>query len=774
MGSETIKKAIKRVCPAPLIDLMRRAAGTYHPVIPLDPHGATSPEELRAKHLSGAENPAELVRRRAREVCGGAARCELTEKDRHALDKIMRREFDILGENARFDDGIDWSSDFRGGSWKKGDYEELESRLFVNDFTAPDCIGDIKIPWELSKHLHFLLLARAYAATGDEKYAAEFAAQADDWMEQNPVPRNVPWTHPLIAAQRAIAWIEAFPYFAQSPSIGDDFWARFLASLYDHARFIEANYERPRKTTNHLVGNLVGVLAVAVTFPEFDRSPGWKKQASGELFGEIKKQVISDGADYEGSVSYHRYVLEYFLYTIVLARRYGFSLPRSFKRRAEKMTEFLMHALRPDRLANQIGDSDGARVYVWDDSGVNDCAGHLALGACLFGRGDFKFVSGIERPSELLCFFGEDALREYEAISQHPPRRASAAFRRSGYFFMRDSWGGDAIQMHFDCANIGRGYNDDENRGAHGQDDLLSFGLNAFGEPLLHDLGSGTYTGDRAVHDYMRSSLGHNTFLFGDSHGSPPESHSILRGYWCLEKRARPLGRYWNATEKYDFATCAHDGYRRFTSPLVHRRSILFVRERGLFVVFDAFTGRAGHAFTCPFHFAPALEVSGEISGGDGVVLKGNSGRAAIDIHGIFRDAADLEIRQFRGSRDPFRGWYSPDYGCWEPATVAEIHGSLALPTAAIFVLRPEKGRCGDIALKRREADTGVFGVDIIMEGEKFTAWMEGFGSGANMKNGGIKTMSLSLSGGSGGALNLLWEFRRGAVIDYSSGGAGG
>jgi hypothetical protein len=64
--------------------------------------------------------------------------------------------------------------------------------------------SDVRVLWELNRLGHFLTLADAYSLTDDERYAAEFFAQLQSWIEQNPYGRGPNWTCAMEVALRAM------------------------------------------------------------------------------------------------------------------------------------------------------------------------------------------------------------------------------------------------------------------------------------------------------------------------------------------------------------------------------------------------------------------------------------------------------------------------------------------------------------------------------------------------------------------------------------------
>lgn len=48
-------------------------------------------------------------------------------------------------------------------------------------------VKDNELRWQLHRHKWFTPMGKAYRVSGDEKYAAEWAAQFMDWIKKNPL-----------------------------------------------------------------------------------------------------------------------------------------------------------------------------------------------------------------------------------------------------------------------------------------------------------------------------------------------------------------------------------------------------------------------------------------------------------------------------------------------------------------------------------------------------------------------------------------------------------
>jgi len=657
-----------------------------------------TPEELRAlagmddeavlaclkPEISGRDTAALLAYYRARrmpsplfrpsdrkELARLVAECfpESYKETLRRADLACRHVVEVLGSGPTdLGDPINWWTDFKGGTWAQGDYQELNATLYANDFQNDRYIGDIKLPWELNKHAHLLELAKAYWLTGDERYAEALLAQMDDWIARNPFLYGIAWTQNLIVAQRAIAWTLAIQAVWQSPAFTPARLLRLLRALYQHARYIPAHFEFAERASNHLFGNAAGLAAIALVFPEFCDAETWRATALWTIESELAKQVYPDGVHYEQSVNYHRYVVEFCLLPWLLT--WPQPLPYSAAARAalRRMMTFLLHMTQPNGQVQPISDADGTRVWRFNGRSMNDHRGVLNLGAVLFKDGALKFGMDGNR-EDLLWWLGPEVYREWEALrAEEPPR--SVAFPKGGYFVLRETWGPEALWVFFDCGHVGMGdWPDEVSEGTHGHSDLLTFGLAAGGETFLTDLGSYTYTGSRPWHDYFRSAQGHNVLLVDG------QDQSVLTTTWAMRERARPREVAWQFSPDIDFVTGAHDGYRRLSPPVLHRRSLLLLRAERRVIIRDDLEGEGDHTVEALFHAMPAVRVL-QADRPDSWKLIGQ--RASVTITFLAESLRQgqplpLAYRVAKGATSPIDGWYAEDYGVKEPAPVLHV-----------------------------------------------------------------------------------------------------
>lgn len=514
-----------------------------------------------------------------------------------AADKICDKQVRLFGTEHSFQGGrFDWHLDFLSGHrFDPSQYSpNIKPALYPGGF-------DIKTPWELSRCQHFAWLGQAYWFSGDEKYAREFAAQVEDWIEHNPYQQGVNWVCTMDIAIRAVNWLWGYAYFSDSPSISPSFRSRFMKSLLLHGRHI---YRHPEKsnlfTSNHYISNLVGLVYLGFLLPFFKEAKTWREAGVSELVREMEKQVYPDGVDYEASTCYHRLVSELFLYTALLAARNQRPFPAPFLSRLEKMLEYIQKITKPNGRVPQIGDNDSGRLLrlkTWEgaDSEWTDHRGLLALGSMLFEREDFAASAGGEW-EEAAWFFGAAALNFPLAEPGNAPQGSlpgSAAFPAGGVYIMRD-------QELYLCVDAGM--NGQNGNGGHAHNDLLSFELHARGTDWIVDPGSFVYTLDYDARNQFRSTAFHNTIQIDGQEINRFDPADLFR----VLDDARIKIRRWQTCEQYDFLDAEHAGYTRLPYPAVHRRQIFFDRRAKTIVLRDLIIGKGRHDIKAFFQVGTA------------------------------------------------------------------------------------------------------------------------------------------------------------------------
>ncbi|HEV7662581.1 MAG TPA: heparinase II/III family protein, partial [Chloroflexota bacterium] len=303
-----------------------------------------------------------------------------------ALDHVI----DLLGSGpVQLGPRIDWHRDFKTGIGWPGDVLADDQ-----DYLRLGEPCDVKMPWELSRAHHWVTLGRAYALDADPRYAREFVAQLDAWLDDNPWPYGVNWGRAMEVAVRAANWLWAAALFADAPEFTPAHRQRFLRAMLQHGRHILDNLEYADNNGNHYLSNGVGLVFLGVLLADFSEAANWRRKGFEIVWGEMAQQVHPDGVDFEQGIGYQGLVAEFWYACVLLCERNRVTVPPQVRERLGKMFEFMLAYTRPDGTFPQIGDNDDGRLANTDDEPVGSHQRHLAVGGMMFDRPDMLAAAG--------------------------------------------------------------------------------------------------------------------------------------------------------------------------------------------------------------------------------------------------------------------------------------------------------------------------------------------------------------------------------------------
>ena len=499
-------------------------------------------------------------------------------------DLIAEGTFNLLGlRKLKLGNKIDWHLEPISG--KRTPLRHWSQLNYLDATVA----GDKKIIWELNRHQYFFTLGRAYWLTGDERYAKVFVSHITSWMNQNPPKLGINWASSLEIAFRSISWLWALRFFADSPSLSPDLLVRVSKFLYLNASHVETYLSTYFSPNTHLTGEALGLFYIGLLLPEFKDAARWRNLGLEILVSQLPRHVQPDGVYFEQSSYYHRYTTDFYIHLAILLRLNGLAPPPELEPRLKLLLDHLMYITRPDGTTPFFGDDDGGRLVFLDQRPANDFRSLLSTGAALFNRSDYKFVAG-EVAEETLWLLGVKGLHNFDQITPQPPAKESVAFPNGGYYVMRDGWSRTANYLIFDCGRHGTA-----NCG-HAHADALAIELAANGQTVLVDPGTFTYTGDRSLRDWFRTSMAHNTLTVDRQSSSvPAESFS-----WKTHTACQPLA--WIDQERFTYVYGRHNGYQSSAQTGTHTRSILFLKHN-YWIIRDRVELTAKHQIDLWFHF---------------------------------------------------------------------------------------------------------------------------------------------------------------------------
>jgi hypothetical protein len=575
----------------------------------------------------------------------------------------------------------DWHADpVSGRRWPLVYWADLDFRGAVG-------LGEPRAVWELNRHHHLVTLARAYALTGDERFARPVWQSVRSWIDGNPPFFGMNWASPLEIALRLISWAAAVDLLGGAAAGEGDVRA-LVASAALQARHVSDNlsfYASSRN--NHLIGEVAGLLTVGAKLPFLRGADRWIQVGRGLLERELGAQVAADGVSLEQAFHYQAFVLELGLLGSRALSCAGRPLPASSLAVLDRMSSFLVSVAGPGGVPPSVGDEDGGRVLELSDSGGTRFASRAAACGALASGSPFPGTLEDGDVEPLVWLFGpavtrawlSDGGRGRSSDSADAPR---SSFPEGGYFVA----GGDGHHGVIDCGPLGLG-----SLAAHGHADCLSIAIAHGGRWMVVDPGTCCYHRDRVWRDHFRGTSAHNTVTVDGA------DQSEILGPFMWGRKARADATGWARAPHFDFFEGSHDGYRG--KGIVHRRAVVF-GKRGYWLIVDRLDGRGRHDVRATFQLAQGLVPS------DASTFVDDAGRG-VGVLSLLAPGFSTEVLE--GSESPRGGFVSPGFGVRRPAPAVVARGTVELPAVIVFAVVPFSGeRSIDIAALSEGSAEGV------------------------------------------------------------------
>jgi hypothetical protein len=188
----------------------------------------------------------------------------------------------------------------------------------------------------------------------------------------------------------------------------------------------------------------------------------------------------------------------------------------------------------------------------------------------------------------------------------------------------------------------------------HGHADLLSCEIRTDDGWLIGDPGTGTYNGDLAVRNGLRSSAAHSVLRVAGHDQLEP--HRAFR--WRHRARSGLGHTYRSPTATILWGW--HDAYRRLDPGVGIVRTVVVTADA--VVVADWCGAGGGVVWDLTFPIGPEVTVSLASEDENTATLRSATGPT-------FRLTAPGALLAHRGSTEPWAGWWSRTYGDVEPGT---------------------------------------------------------------------------------------------------------
>ena len=484
---------------------------------------------------------------------------------------------------------IDWQIDIKSGA--------RYTIRHISDITFGKVEGmDAKMPSELSRGYHLVVLARAYRTNGDESYRREILAQILDWWTVHPLEYGAGWRANMNVAIRAVNWLTALGMIADKfdPDSREDM--EFLNLLYDsmveHRRYIAKYLEFTEHPTclhpNHYIADVCGLFIVSAFLRGMDPdAEGWYILAKRELAATMAWQINDDGMDFESTTMYHAFALEMVSGGMLLPARLAGAVTAADQRNFIKKqigegfydlmyTVFvaLRDLIQPNRRLPVVGDADSGRFLVLEGGGKHDTdrVALCGVGAALYN--DPSLLPEVFEPSdwEYAQCLTDDVDTSVAPIAGI---QKSTGFETSGFYVLRSE---DAY-CFISCAQIGTA-----GKGAHSHNDRLETLLCVKGQDIIIDPGVYAYTASMKYRNLFRNISAHATVCIN---GVQPNRLNPEGCWWGYRDDTQCKCLSFGEKDGKTVFTGEHYAYERLDVPVTVRRTA--VLGSGALAISDSF-----------------------------------------------------------------------------------------------------------------------------------------------------------------------------------------
>ena len=438
---------------------------------------------------------------------------------------------------------------------------------------SDDPSTDIKFIWEPNRFAFVYTLARAYAASHDEKYPEAFWILIEDWANHNPPNTGPNWMDGQEIALRLMAWTFGYHAFLNSPSTTPERKVNFFLHVAPQTERIYKNIGYAISTrSNHTISEAFGLWMVGLLFPELKHAEKYLAIGKKLFEQEAANQILPDGSYSMYSLNYHRFILHIYLSAIQLGDINHSPLSIQLKQSVTKSIEYLACLIDPQTGEMPVyGSNDGALVLPLNNCDFTDYRPLLQLGWYIT-KGEFLFESG---PWDEDVFWltgattGRVARSDSEGRIETTKAVEKVSFPNGGNYLLRSSNSHAFIR----CTNF-------TSRPSHA--DQLHVDLWIHGHNLTIDAGTYLYSGE----DHWRNGLAHTSVHNTVTVDNKDQMTMLSRFTWTNWSDGKVL------KHEKDIWQGEHDGYK----PVSHKRTVMSL-EGDRWLVIDNLTANKSHNY---------------------------------------------------------------------------------------------------------------------------------------------------------------------------------
>ncbi len=585
------------------------------------------------------------------------------------IERARRGEWTLLGRTLTVSPETDWHRDpFFGARWPQH---------YVGAVSYHQPGGDLVTLWHQNKMLFLLELAEAYHTTREPAFAARIYALIDSWCVANPYLVGINWASPMDIGTRVAAWSQSLAAIRAAAAPSEEVTARIVRSVIRQLEYLAAHMSQWPVPNNHLIGEAATLFVCGAYWPMWRDAATWMERGESVLVSEAERQILADGVQYEASINYHAYALDFFLFYLH-AKALRAEVPSAVVlERTRAMATACLELIMTSGRRPRIGDDTIDRFFVLEH----------ALDTPPLLAHDVVFRDAL-RPAYARLFEQTDWGRELLGI--RVPTRHARHFPQAGLSIARDS----AASLLFVHGPQHRGIYSH----GHLHADAGSFELEMDGNPLFIDAGTYVYFADAPAREYFKSGRAHNAPIVDDV--EPMRSLEPFR--W----ESVAVGEYLGFGAAADAVAV---GSRRKLhgaggAPLEHIRTVVLTRGTALVVDAiraDAFAGTS-HLARIGFR-TPTPPGTASVAGTQVSIT--DPRRFARIVEAFSNQRIQVELIDDPNDR---AGWYSPQYGELKRGVAVRINAEFESSVVVLSAVRHVDVGVVPVRLDEREVEIAI------------------------------------------------------------------
>jgi hypothetical protein len=417
--------------------------------------------------------------------------------------------------------------------WHYNPIEKIEITNKIHWSKLPDfgTLGDIKIPWELSRFPHFYSYIKAHKITQDEIYINAFIEDLESWLKENNFPNGINYKCGQEMTFRMFSILISINYFYEY--LDNNFFNKISKYLLISGYRIEENidYAVVSVRNDHAISESIGLIILGLLFQDKSNdAQRWFRLGKKILLNELDKQVYTDGSYLCHSFNYQREVLDELTFLLLILKNNFYDEKELIDKlidKNKKMVIFLNSFIQNNGWLPNYGSNDGANLFPVSESDYRDYRTSLnfALSIC---SNKTIFKNNIE----LLELFSIK-------LEENKTLKKEIKFDNGGYFILKN----ENIFSFLRCHS----YQDRPS-----QNDMLHLDIWYKEKNIFCDAGTYSYNTDKIFQNNFQGVLGHNTIMINNEN----QMQQVLNfgwSNWTKSKLLKSSGTFFNG-EHYGYA----------------------------------------------------------------------------------------------------------------------------------------------------------------------------------------------------------------------------